>query len=171
MAPKERAAAKRSSSEGSQSKRSAPSSKKTDAVSMLRADHADVKALFLAFDKLKSDGPRKASIVNQICDALTIHARLEEEVFYPAVRSVVRDDALMDEADVEHQGAKALIDQLREMSPGDDLYDAKVTVLKEYIEHHVKEEQSEMFPKVKASKLDLVKLGAELEQARANWRA
>ena len=138
---------------------------------MLRADHADVKALFAAFDKLKSDGPRKASIVTQICDALTVHARLEEEVFYPAARGAVRDDALMDEADVEHQSTKSLIAQLRAMSPGDDLYDAKVTVLKEYIEHHVKEEHSEMFPKVKASKLDLVKLGAEMQRARASWRA
>lgn len=145
------------------------SARATDAVSLLRADHAAVAALFEAFGELKSDGPRKASIVRKICDALSVHTRLEEEVFYPAAREVLRDGALVDEAEVEHQGAKALIAQLREMSPGDALYDAKVTVLKEYIEHHVKEEHREMFPKVKSSKLDLVKLGAQMEQLRSSW--
>ena len=113
---------------------------------------------------MKDDGSgeEKAAIVQQICMELTVHAELEEEFFYPAVREQIGDDDLMDEAEVEHAGAKDLIAQLESMEPDDDLYDAKVTVLGEQIDHHVKEEEGEMFPKVKKAKVDTSALGAEM---------
>ncbi|MDP9082549.1 MAG: hemerythrin domain-containing protein [Pseudomonadota bacterium] len=135
-----------------------------DAIEMLIADHKKVKKLFSEFDKLKAEGEDedKSAIVEQICNELKIHAELEEEIFYPAVRKAVDDADLMDEALVEHAGAKELIAQLEEASPGDDLYDAKVTVLGEQITHHVKEEEGEMFPQAKKAKVDTEALGATM---------
>jgi hemerythrin-like domain-containing protein len=98
--------------------------------------------------------------------ALTIHATVEEEIFYPAVREAIDDEDLMDEADVEHANAKNLIAQLEEASPGDDHYDAKVTVLGEMVDHHVKEEEGEIFPKAKKA-IDTVSVGAELAERKA----
>ncbi len=138
-----------------------------DAIDMLMSEHKAVKALFKQYDKLaESDGDadEKQAIAQQICQALTVHATVEEELFYPAARDVLGDDeALVDEADVEHSTAKDLIAQLEDSGPDDDpLYDAKVKVLGEYIDHHVKEEEGEMFPKVKKAKLDTKLLGAEM---------
>lgn len=149
--------------------------KVTDAIALLKDDHKRVSAMFAQFDRMKSDGPRKEALVAKICDELTVHATVEEEILYPAAREVLRDADLMDEADVEHAGAKSLIGELESMKPGDDHYDAKVTVLGEYIKHHVKEEHEEMFPKLRKSKLDMAVLGErialrkhELAKARAN---
>jgi hemerythrin superfamily protein len=135
-----------------------------DAIAMLTADHKKVKKLFADFDKLKDAGSDedKASIVDQICNELKIHTELEEEIFYPAVRKAIDDGDLMDEALVEHAGAKELIAQLEDASPEDDLYDAKVTVLGEQIDHHVKEEEGNMFPKAKKAKVDTEALGATM---------
>ena len=135
-----------------------------DAIAMLTADHKKVKKLFADFDKLKDVGndEDKASIVDQICNELKIHTELEEEIFYPAVRKAIDDGDLMDEALVEHAGAKDLIAQLEDASPEDDLYDAKVTVLGEQIDHHVKEEEGDMFPKAKKAKVDTEALGATM---------
>jgi hemerythrin superfamily protein len=135
-----------------------------DAIAMLTADHKKVKRLFADFDKLKDAGSDedKASIVDQICNELKIHTELEEEIFYPAVRKAIDDGDLMDEALVEHAGAKDLIAQLEDASPEDDLYDAKVTVLGEQINHHVKEEEGDMFPKAKKAKVDTEALGATM---------
>ena len=135
-----------------------------DAIAMLTADHKKVKKLFADFDKLKDEGSDedKVSIVDQICNELKIHTELEEEIFYPAVRKAIDDGDLMDEALVEHAGAKDLIAQLEDASPEDDLYDAKVTVLGEQIEHHVKEEEGDMFPKAKKAKVDTEALGATM---------
>lgn len=136
-----------------------------DAIALLTEDHKKVKKMFTDFDKLmQSDGKEeeKGMLVAEICKELTVHTRIEEEIFYPAVREAIDDDDLMDEADVEHSGAKDLIAQLEKMQPGDDHYDAKVTVLGENIDHHVKEEQEEMFPKAKKAKLDLADLGAQM---------
>jgi hemerythrin superfamily protein len=135
-----------------------------DAIAMLTADHKKVKKLFADFDKLKDAGSDedKASIVDQICNELKIHTELEEEIFYPAVRKAIDDGDLMDEALVEHAGAKELIAQLEDASPEDDLYDAKVTVLGEQIGHHVKEEEGDMFPKAKKAKVDTEALGATM---------
>jgi hemerythrin superfamily protein len=135
-----------------------------DAIAMLVADHKKVKAMFREFKSLKETGTgqEKAALVKQICDALTVHASIEEEIFYPAVRAAIEDGDLMDEALVEHAGAKEIIAQLRQMDPDDDLYDAKVTVLGEQIDHHVEEEEGEMFPKARKAKVDTEELGTEL---------
>lgn len=139
-----------------------------DAIAMLEADHAKVKALFEQFEGL-SDRSKvsKKKIADQICMELSIHAEVEEQVFYPAVRGIVKDEDLMDEAVVEHASAKELIAQIMEMDPDDDLYDAKVKVLSEQIDHHIGEEEDDMFPKVRKGKVDLVALGAEMEAFKA----
>lgn len=143
--------------------------KKHDAVDLLDADHIAVKKLFTAYKKLcDSNAPaeEKREIADKICLELTVHAQIEEEIFYPQVRVAINDDPLLDEAEVEHGTAKDLIAQISGMDPEDDLYDARVTVLGEYIDHHVKEEREEMFPKARKSKLDLVALADELSQRK-----
>jgi hemerythrin superfamily protein len=147
----------------------------SDAIEMLMSDHKAVKALFKQYDKLveaDGDADEKQAIAQQICQALTVHAQVEEELFYPAARDVLGDDeALVDEADVEHSTAKDLIAQLEGSSLDDALYDAKVKVLGEYIDHHVKEEEGEMFPKVKKAKLDTKLLGAEMAARKDELKA
>ena len=136
---------------------------KNDAIALLIEDHKKVKELFEKFDKLSDRSKvNKKKIADEICLELTVHAQVEEEIFYPAVRKPIKDEDLMDEAVVEHASAKELIAQISEMDPGDDLYDAKVKVLSEQIEHHVEEEEGEMFPKVRKAKVDLVALGEEM---------
>jgi len=135
--------------------------RRPDAIGLLREDHERVLAFFDQFERARG-GDRKQKLVRQICDELAIHAQLEEEVFYPAVRQAIKDDDLMNEAKVEHQTAKDLIGQLQGMSADDDLFDAKTTVLGEYIRHHVREEQGEMFPQARRASLDLVALGDQL---------
>jgi hemerythrin superfamily protein len=133
-----------------------------DAIEMLKTDHKQVKALFKEFEEIHQDEEndgRKSEIVKQICAALTIHAQIEEEIFYPAVRDVIDDDDLMDEAEVEHAEAKALITQLEAMDTEDDYYDAKVTVLGEQVDHHITEEEKEMFPQIQKAKMDTLTLG------------
>lgn len=145
-----------------------------DAVTLLIADHKKVKKLFKDFEKLK-DGEgstkEKSAIVQEICMELTVHTTVEEEIFYPAVRESIGDDDLMDEADVEHAGAKFLITELEVMKPGDDHYDAKVTVLGEYIDHHVKEEHEEMFPKARKAKVDMAQLGERIMRRKEELQA
>ena len=135
--------------------------KANDAIALLISEHREVNELFKQFEELGDRAKaKKKKIVDAVCTALTVHAQIEEEIFYPAVRASVKDaDDLVDEAAVEHASAKDLIAQLKSMSPSDDLYDAKVAVLGEYIEHHVKQEETEMFVMVKNTKLDLQRLG------------
>jgi hemerythrin superfamily protein len=136
-----------------------------DAIALLTQDHKDVKQLFKEYDKLvkaEADDEEKKTVAEQICAMLTVHATIEEEIFYPAARDALDEQDLIDEAEVEHASAKELIAQIQAMEPGDELYDAKVKVLGEYIDHHVKEEQEEMFPKAKKAKLDMAALGLEL---------
>ncbi|HUO98201.1 MAG TPA: hemerythrin domain-containing protein [Rhizomicrobium sp.] len=149
-------------------KRQSTSTKHLDAIALLMQDHRDVEKMFKDFDKAgKADDERgKADAVHRICVALTAHAEIEEEIFYPAARKAIEEEDMMDEAEVEHAGIKGLVEELKEMSPGDNLYDAKVTVLMEYVKHHVKEEESEMFPKVRKAKLDLAELGTEMSQRK-----
>jgi hemerythrin superfamily protein len=145
-------------------KKPSTESKSQDAVALLMADHKKVKALFSQFKKLRDSGAsdEKSAVVEQICTELKIHTAIEEELFYPAVRAAIDDGDLMDEALVEHAGAKELIAQLEDADPAEELYDAKVTVLGEQIDHHVEEEEGEMFPKAKKSKLDTSALGAKM---------
>lgn len=135
-----------------------------DAIAMLTADHKKVKALFKQFANAKegTGDDEKTAIVRDICNELTIHSTIEEEIFYPAVRKAIDDSDLMDEALVEHAGAKELVAQLKDVSPDDELYDAKVTVLGEQVNHHVKEEEGEMFPKARRAKVDTAALGAKM---------
>lgn len=143
------------------------STSKDSAITMLMVDHAKVKKLFKEFEKLsKKDDDGKVEIANQICMELIVHAKAEEEVFYPAARMAINDDDMLNEAEVEHDTAKDLIAQIQTMSPNDEMYDAKVTVLGEYIDHHVKEEETEMFPKVRKAKVDLSELGQQLKMKK-----
>lgn len=135
-----------------------------DAIQMLMSDHRKVEALFKKFEEAKDDDERKSDIVIDICDALSVHAEIEEEIFYPAAREALKEDGqdMLDEAEVEHASLKSLVEQLEDAEPDEELYDAKVKVLSEYVAHHVKEEEGEMFPKIKKSKLDLTALGGEM---------
>jgi hemerythrin-like domain-containing protein len=137
----------------------------TGAITLLEQDHEDVKDLFDQYDELAenegSESDRQA-LAQQICTMLTVHATVEEELFYPAAREALKEDDLIDEAVVEHASAKDLIAQLESMQAGDDLYDAKVKVLGELIDHHVEEEEDEMFPKMRNSGLDLQVLGVAM---------
>ncbi|HEY0820960.1 MAG TPA: hemerythrin domain-containing protein [Rhizobacter sp.] len=141
-----------------------------DAIKLLTQDHKEVKALFSEYEKLvkaEADDSQKQALAEQICQMLTVHAQIEEELLYPAAYEALDEGDLVDEAQVEHASAKDLIAHIRAMQPSDELYDAKVTVLGEYIEHHVKEEEKEMFPKLKKTELDLKELGASLQSRKS----
>ena len=145
-----------------------------DAIAALMEDHKKVKALFKEFEKLKDQDDAesdKAALVRRICTELKIHAEIEEEIFYPATRAAIEDADLMDEALVEHAGAKELIAQLEGMDPDEDLYDARVTVLGEQITHHVKEEEGQMFPKAKKAKVNTPELATRLAERKAAVQA
>lgn len=131
----------------------------TDAIALLKADHRKVEDLFAQFEEAKG-GSRKQTLAHQICNELKIHTLLEEEIFYPAFRGKIEDDTL-DEAQVEHDGAKVLINDIEGSDPGADFYDAKVTVLAEEIRHHVHEEEMPsdgMFAQCRRTDVDLVEL-------------
>ena len=138
----------------------------SDAVAMLKAEHAAVDELFKKFAKARKNEV-KQRLADDICRDLTIHTTIEEEILYPALREALDDEDLLDEADIEHDGAKGLIGKIRAGAAGDSHWDAMVIVLGEYIRHHVKEEHKEMFPKAKASGVDLKELGARLAARRA----
>lgn len=145
----------------------AQAERQQDAISLLTEDHQQVKKMFQQFDKLKDDEEdEKEALARKICEALTAHASVEEEIFYPAVRAAIDDEDLMDEAEVEHESAKELIAQIEAGSATDDQYDAKVKVLGEQIDHHVKEEQNEMFPKARKAKIDLRALGEQIAKRK-----
>jgi hemerythrin-like domain-containing protein len=139
-----------------------------DAIALLTAEHRQVSAMFKQFEELGERAKAsKKKLADQICAALRVHTQIEEEIFYPAVREASKDlEDVVDEAVVEHASAKDLIEQLEAADPEDDLYDAKVKVLGEQVEHHVGEEEKEMFPKVRKLSLDLVDLGQEMADRR-----
>jgi hemerythrin superfamily protein len=138
--------------------------KAPDAIALLKADHRQVEEWFSEFDKSNSR-PKKQKLARNICEALTVHTTLEEEIFYPAFLEATGDKDLHHEAVVEHAGAKKLIAEIQDMSSGDDYFDAKVTVLSEMIKHHVKEEEQPggMFAEARKSDMDLEALGALLQ--------
>jgi|SRR5688572_3214566 hemerythrin superfamily protein len=153
-----------------QTKARSARAKAQDAIKLLKADHDEVEALFAQYEKQKKrDGSQKSDLIDKICTALTVHAQIEEEIFYPAARDALDEagDELLDEAEVEHSSIKSLVEQLEAMVPNDELCDAKVKVLSEYVKHHVKEEEGEIFPKVKKTGLDLDALGTELAERKA----
>ena len=138
--------------------------KTPDALALLTADHKEAKKLFKSYEALAGDGTDddKKALATQICTMLLVHTTIEEEIFYPAVRENIDEPDLLDEAQVEHASAKDLILQIQGMEPADELFDATVKVLGEYIAHHVKEEEEELFPKTRRTQLDLEALGEEL---------
>lgn len=140
-------------------------STKTDALSMLKADHDKVRRMFREFEKLE-DTEEKAQLVKQACTELKVHTQIENEIVYPALREAIEDDDLMNEALVEHEAAEELISQLEEMQPEDEMFDAKFTVLGEYVNHHIAEEQKEMFPKAKKADIDLDALGEQIARRK-----
>ncbi|MEO6626427.1 MAG: hemerythrin domain-containing protein [Burkholderiaceae bacterium] len=143
------------------SAKSATAAKPQEATAMLRADHKAVSALFEQYEKARASA-RKKAIVAQICNELTLHAQVEEEIFYPAVKAAMRDKELVPEATVEHATLKDLIAQVKGIEPDGEMYDAKIKVLSEYVTHHVKEEQNEMFPKARKTKVDMLALGERM---------
>jgi len=152
----------------SASARKAAKSQSQDAIALLSADHRKVEAMFEQYEELKESGDseEKAALAAQICLELTVHAKVEEEIFYPAAREALEEQNLLDEAEVEHATAKDLIEQIQSMDPTDELYDAKVKVLGEYVSHHVQEEEEEIFPRCQSSEMDLEGLAEELHARR-----
>lgn len=153
-----------------------PQDNAPDAIALLKADHRKVEALFEKFEKASS-ADRKRALAEEICLELTVHAQIEEEIFYPACEGAVEED-LLKEAYVEHDGAKVLIAELEAGGPGDEFYDAKVKVLSEMIEHHVEEEEKRvegMFSQARKAGLDVDALGREMlarkEELTAQYKA
>lgn len=153
-------------------KRAPTKKSSSDAVSLLKADHRQVEQWFEAFEKTRSDA-RKLELAQKICDALTVHTQIEEEIFYPAFWQATQDKDMHHEAEVEHAGAKNLIAEIKGSGPDDDYYDAKVHVLSEMIKHHVKEEEQRggMFAEAKQSDMDLLALGAQLRARKKELMA
>jgi hemerythrin superfamily protein len=137
--------------------------KATGAVELLKEQHDKVKKAFKEFEKLDREDPEaQKQLVQTVCEDLKLHTTLEEELFYPAAREAIDDEDILNEAQVEHETAKMLIEQLENMGPDDPNFHATFTVLGEYVLHHVKEEEGEMFPQVKKTDLDLEELGSRM---------
>jgi len=146
-----------------------PETKKTpkamEAIKLLRADHRLVNGLFEEYENTTSM-KKKRELVAQICTELTVHAQIEEEIFYPAVKQALKDKELIPEATVEHNTLKQLIAEVEGKEPDGEMFDARIKVMSEYVKHHVKEEQTEIFPKAKTTKLDMEELGALLMERK-----
>ena len=167
--PSNRSTGKRSAASSrsrSTAKKSGATTRSQDAVALLKADHRAVEKLFSQFEKASDEG-RKQQLAEQICMELRIHTQIEEEIFYPTSREFLKDDEIVNEAIVEHQAAKDLIDQIEAMAPSDEMFDAKVGVLKEQIEHHVEEEEKEYFPQLQKSDMDLKAVGEQLKARKS----
>ena len=146
-------------------KRGSKSTDRNDAIAMLMEDHKRAQKLFREFKQIDRDDPEACrEIVEMACAELKLHATLEQEFFYPAVRKALAEDdeALLDEAEIEHDTINNLIERLEGLQPRDPYYGPAFTVLSEYVKHHVKAEEGELFPKVKKAKLDLGELGARM---------
>jgi hemerythrin superfamily protein len=143
-----------------------------DAIGLLKADHRQVEQWFEAFEKTRSDS-KKQDLAARICKALTVHTKIEEEIFYPAFLQATEDKDMHHEAEIEHAGAKNLIAQIEKSGPDDDYYDSKVKVLSEMIKHHVNEEEQRggMFAEAKQSDMDLVTLGAQMASRKKELMA
>ena len=143
------------------STKAATSAAAPEATALLRADHKRVSALFEQYEGTRS-AAKKKTIVSTICHELSVHAQIEEEIFYPAVKAALKDKEMVPEATVEHATLKELIAQVKDKEPDGEMFDAKIKVMSEYVKHHVKEEQNEMFPKAKKTRLDMNALGARM---------
>jgi hypothetical protein len=138
-----------------------------DAIALLKADHREVERMFSEFESARSDD-RKGDLAARICSALRVHATIEEEIFYPAYLEATKDTEIHHEAEIEHEGAKRLIDEIESTGPADDHFEARISVLQEMIRHHVKEEERSggMFGKARSSDMDLRALGRQLEERK-----
>jgi hemerythrin superfamily protein len=148
-----------------------PSTKEgeVNAIDLLKKDHDDVNALFKDYEKLAESGgdsTDRRALSTRICGMLAVHAMIEEEIFYPAARKANVDSDLLDEADIEHASAKQLIADIGAAKASDSHYDARVRVLGEYIRHHVKEEEGELFPACRASEMDMDQIGSRLQKRK-----
>lgn len=168
MATAKKTAAKKVSKPRSTSK------KPIDAVKLLTQDHREVKQLFQEYQELveeEAEAEERQSLALHICALLSAHAQIEEEIFYPAVKAAIEETDLIHEATVEHSTAKDLIAQIESAETPDELFDAKVKVLGEYVDHHVKEEEGEMFPKARRAKVELVEMADQLKTRKAELLA
>lgn len=141
-----------------------------NAIELLITDHENVRRLFDEYEELaddEADEEDRKALADEICAMLTVHSMLEQEVIYPAAREAVDDQEQLDEAEAEHQQIDDLIAEIQEMEPSDASYDDKLTLLSEQVEHHVREEEDELFPMMEASELDLDELGRALAERRA----
>lgn len=143
------------------------SARPDDAVSALMRDHRKVEDLFKQYEAAKADPLRKQKVFEGLDAELKVHTAIEEEVFYPASREYLADEEMVNEAVVEHAAVKSLLAQLQDMRPDDPYYDAKVKVLQEMVEHHVKEEESEYFPECRRSDMDLKAIGDQMMALRS----
>jgi hypothetical protein len=157
----ERKATKGKTAQGKSTRQAEGAAEAISAIELLEGDHREVEGYFEEYEELEDDDA-KAELSAKICLALKVHTQIEEELFYPAARKATEDDDLLDEAIVEHAGAKHLIAEIEDMKVGDELYDAKIKVLGEQIKHHVKEEEEELFPETESAKLDVEALGKKL---------
>lgn len=138
-----------------------------DAIALLKQDHRAVEALFDQFEDAEEQ--EQSQLAERICNMLTVHAQIEEEILYPAAKQAFEDEEeedLVNEAAVEHQSAKDLIAKIEGMTPDDEVFEATVKVLSEYVKHHVKEEENELFPALKKAEVDLKEMGARLAERK-----
>ena len=163
------ASTQKSKSGGSKTTKKTASQKtgSNDAIKLLEADHRQVEKWFKEFEATNGE-KTKTKLVEQICLALKVHTQIEEEIFYPASREAFSSDQeeMVDEAVVEHASAKNLIAEIEAMEVGDDLFDAKVHVLMEMIEHHVEEEEKEYFPAARKTDMDMETLGLQMAERK-----
>ncbi len=142
-----------------------------DALELLEEDHRKVEELFDEYDEAEGDDERRGELAKQICRELTVHAEIEEEIFYPRAREATKDNELIDEAIVEHASVKHLIGEIEEMEPGDDLFDARIRVLEEMVKRHIQEEEEELFPELTSAGMDTSAVGQELARRKQELMA
>jgi hemerythrin superfamily protein len=149
----------------------ASSEKSRDALEMLEEDHRKVEELFDEYDEVERDNRRRGELAHEICDELTVHTQLEEEIFYPQAREATKDNELIDEAIAEHAAAKRLIEEIKEMEPGEDLFDTKIRVLEETVKRHIQEEEEELFPELTSAGMDTEAVGKQLARRKQELMA
>ncbi len=161
-----RAAARASSRSQPSNREKGAQTAVANAFDLLEQDHREVEEWFDEYDELQQDDDRKAELAEKICLALKVHARIEEEIFYPQARAATKDNDLIDEAVVEHATVKSLITEIEAMEVGEELYDAKIRVLGEMVKQHIREEEEELFPEVQSAKIDIDAVGKELAERK-----
>jgi hemerythrin superfamily protein len=161
-----RAAERKSSRSPASNRRKESRAESPNAIEVLEQDHREVEEWFDEYDQLQDNDDRKAELAEKICLSLKVHARIEEEIFYPQAREATKDNDLIDEAIVEHAAVKHLIGEIESMEVGEELYDAKIRVLGEMVKQHIKEEEEELFPEVASAKMDAETVGKELAERK-----